>query len=399
MLEKIFGKKSTGIIYIICTIFLLLALAGSILHFVLFYPDAEFHPLVVQTVTTVIALTIISAPIFIQKKFRLYIPPFIEISLCAYTFLVFGKSVQHADRLFSADLTPAIGGFVLTMAIFTVVYSVFSRKAEIKNKPNSLPLAIATTVFALFTALVLFALIYYVIETVRQDTSETAAFMTYEAYFFSGGLLFCIVGYLTEKGKGEHFRIRSFKDAESTLELAKKQENKTLYTVVENVSGDTTDYKKALHKAKVQFFFARMIYVVLYGAYVIHTCIVFSRLENWGFVLIAGLLSSFILTACVYFYEYHLFKKNSLNQRLRRLKIAKSVARIYALTLILAAMFFSDYAYKPLSAAFSECMILFNLCLFFYNVFGKPKHYPESAKRVQTPPSAKSASDKQNSSD
>ena len=71
-----------------------------------------------------------------------------------------------------------------------------------------------------------------------------------------------------------------------------------------------------------------------------------------------------------------------MNQRVRKLKIAKTIARSYTLILILAAMYVADYNYNKLSAFISVVMLLFNLCLLFYNLFGKPKYYP-SAKNLK----------------
>ena len=68
MLEKIFGKKSTGVVYIICAAFFLLALAGAIVTFILTYPNSSLYSLLVQGLVTAVALISISAPVFVQKQ-------------------------------------------------------------------------------------------------------------------------------------------------------------------------------------------------------------------------------------------------------------------------------------------------------------------------------------------
>ncbi len=47
---------------------------------------------------------------------------------------------------------------------------------------------------------------------------------------------------------------------------------------------------------------------------------------------------------------------------------------------IIAASFIADWGNEPLSFLFSAGMAVFNLCVLFYNLFGKPRKYP-SARR------------------
>ena len=54
--------------------------------------------------------------------------------------------------------------------------------------------------------------------------------------------------------------------------------------------------------------------------------------------------------------------------------------RVYSLLLILTASFAADSGNEPVSSLFSAVMVVFNLCVLFYNLFGKPRKYP-SAKR------------------
>ena len=384
LLEKIFGKKSTAVIYLLCAIFLLMTLAGNVFLFVFSPGEQALYKLLIHVISTAAGLAIITIPVLIQKRFKLFIPPFVEAGLCFATLLSFIRSIPLSSTAhFSPflDLTPAVIGFVLAMSVFTVLYSYFDLRAEKKKRQPSLTLVILFTAAAMATMLVLFTASVAVVSTFRKNIVSLRGFLVPAAYYFAGGLLFCIIGCIAAHSRGDKFRIRSFKDPDCTKQFAKKTENRSLYTVVSNVSSDTTDYRFALRKAKLHFFLLRIFYLVVYAAYIVHTCIVFAHLKWWGYFLIPLLISSFLLTACVYVYEYSLYKKGKRNQRLRKLKIAKNGARAYSLALILAAMFYSDYAYRPLSAVLSQGMILFNLCLFFYNLFGKPKHYPSYSRQ------------------
>ena len=67
MLEKIFGKKSTGVVYILCAAFLLLMLAGSVaLYFT--REGGSLFTLVGYAAYTAIELVLISLPVFVQKN-------------------------------------------------------------------------------------------------------------------------------------------------------------------------------------------------------------------------------------------------------------------------------------------------------------------------------------------
>ena len=97
MLEKIFGKKSTGVVYILCAAFLLLMLAGSAaLYFT--REGGSLFTLVGYAAYTAIELVLISLPVFVQKKWRLYIPPAIEIGICLYAVLFLTGSLYYDPK-------------------------------------------------------------------------------------------------------------------------------------------------------------------------------------------------------------------------------------------------------------------------------------------------------------
>lgn len=179
---------------------------------------------------------------------------------------------------------------------------------------------------------------------------------------------------------GERYRIRSFRKADAAKKMARGSGNRSFYTVVDNISGDDTDYRRLYRSAKAKFFLGRIFYLVIYGVYVGFTAYEFSRLPGFGYAVIGGLAAGFVLTAALYVYEYYLFAHAALNQRLRKLKIIRSAVRVYSLALVIAAMVVANFRYNALSALLSVGMIVFNLCVLTYNLFGKPKKYPALAK-------------------
>ena len=383
MLEKIFGKKSTGVVYIICAAFFLLALAGAIVTFILTYPNSSLYSLLVQGLVTAVALISISAPVFVQKRFRYYIPPFIEIALCIYVLLLFFLTRFHVNTVVLNSFLPATGGFIFSMTVFAVIHSALSKRAQQKDRTASPLLTSACTLAAAFVMMLalaaLFSLAAYLADTPQ---SSRQLFMIQSAHFILGSLLFCVTGYFSVRSHSERFRIHSFKNIERGKRIATEKRNKTMFSVVENLSKDQTDYKKVFQSAKARYYLIRIVYLAAYAGYIIHACIVFSRLGNLGYAIIFFHCSSFLFTSLVYVYEYILYRRKIVNQRLRKLKIAKTIARSYTLILILAAMYVADYNYNKLSAFISVGMLLFNLCLLFYNLFGKPKYYP-SAKNLK----------------
>ena len=93
MLEKIFGKKSTGVVYIVCAGMLLVTLAVNIL--VSFNArQTNILSLLSTAIFIIFELVLISVPVFVQKKFKIYIPPSVEIGLCIYAVLYVADSTQ-----------------------------------------------------------------------------------------------------------------------------------------------------------------------------------------------------------------------------------------------------------------------------------------------------------------
>ena len=134
MLEKIFGKKSTGIVCIVCAAILLLTYAGAAAAYV-FWDKGTLLSLVGFTLYTAFELALVSLPVFVQKKFRLYIPPAVEIGICLYSVLfLLGISLRSAQNSPLFSLTAPVGGFTVAMTVFSVLYTPAAARAQKKGK-------------------------------------------------------------------------------------------------------------------------------------------------------------------------------------------------------------------------------------------------------------------------
>ena len=149
MLKNIFGKKSTGVVYIVCAALLLLFFAGALLaHF----RAGAFTPaeLLAYALFTLFELALISVPVFVQKKYKLYIPPAVEICICIYSLLyAVGSGLYRTRSDVTVNLTPVFGGFVMAMTAFCILYSAAAARAEKKTKRVCLP---AVCLFAFLAA-------------------------------------------------------------------------------------------------------------------------------------------------------------------------------------------------------------------------------------------------------
>lgn len=380
MLEKIFGKKSTGVVYIVCAGLLLLSAAATALSFWNFQ-RLTLSELLGYEIFALFELFLISAPVFVQKKYKLYIPPLIEIGICLYAVLYLAGNLYNAKTAdISVSFLPLLGGFVVSMTVFCLVHSLSARRAEQKGKNVSALYISLITFFVSAAAIVLLHLIVYGISAAFLQNGAAMEDYLAKAYAHEGGnLLFCIIGGISvHSHTGERFKIRSFKDPDEAKRAALENKNRTEYRVIENISADSTDYKKLLRKAKAGFFAGRLVYLALYAAYLVYTCISFWGQGSLGQLITVALSAGFAVTAAVYGYEYYLFKHDSLNQRLRKLKIVKASLRIYSLLLMTGAVFVADSNYDTASMLATTVMFVLNLYSLIYNIFGKPKHYPSA---------------------
>ena len=193
-------------------------------------------------------------------------------------------------------------------------------------------------------------------------------------------------------GRSEWYTIRSFRNAERVKSEALRHKNRTLLTVVENMEQDETDYRRIYNRAKRQFYLARLVFLVFYAGYLVSACIGFYAMGGLGYALIAMNAAGFLLTAAVYFYEFFLFRRGALNQRLRRLKIARTAIKLYTFLLTVTSTVAANANYMTLTALIAVIMAIVNLAVLFNNLFGKPRHYPAAppiharGERQNTPP-------------
>lgn len=384
MLEKIFGKKSTGIVCIVCAAILLLTYAGAAAAYV-FWDKGTLLSLVGFTLYTAFELALVSLPVFVQKKFRLYIPPAVEIGICLYSVLfLLGISLRSAQNSPLFSLTAPVGGFTVAMTVFSVLYTPAAARAQKKGKKTpALRLTLLTLGISFFIIL-LYVLTSWVFALVftEQPPENIVQFLSYAGSHLGGMLAFCVIGYVSARSGKRRYAVLSFKDAESAERRALENHDKTQYTVIRNIALDTTDYKNLLKNLKTKFLFGRILYLALYAAYLVYAGFSYLRWGTLGIAVIASLSAGFVLISLVYIYEYYLFLHGSPNQRLRKLKIAKTCVRVYTLLLLLTVTYISDYKLNDLSVLLSNIMAIVNLCSLFYNLFGSPKHYP--AARLKT---------------
>lgn len=385
MLKNIFGKKSTGVAYILCAAVLLLSFLGALAAFLRF--DAfTFSELLAYALFTLFELLLISVPVFVQKRYKLYIPPAVEIGICLYSLLFcLGNAFYDSRSDVTVNLTPVFGGFVMAMTAFCILYSAADALAERRQRRVSVLWVSVLSFLAACAAMGIFVgLSALLARFLPQGAQLLSPLRPSLAAYAGGALLFCIIGGLTVFSRsGERFRIRSFKNAEK----AKTSENSTFRTVAANVNGDETDYKKLARRLKLQFYGARIAYIALYGLYVLQTAL--SARENgleWAAFSLH--LAGLALTAALYVYEFRLFRLGIRNQRLRKLKIAKAAVRVYSILLSLATVFAADAAFNDLTVITSVGMAVFNLCSLFYNLFGSPRRYPATRTAAAAEPDA-----------
>ena len=407
MLEKLFGKRSTGIVWIVTASILLLLLAGFVASYLL-SETIDLYSLVGYAVFIGFALILITLPAFVQKKFKLYIPPFIQTGLCVYALLYLVNDLLPSPEtngefaLVQINFLPAVGGFFLCAAIFSVVYSLLRARADRKQRrlASWTVTLVAFVVTTLLLLLINLPSLFITLPPFSHGATDLTSVLINAAGYEFGAVAFCLTGWVTLRtGKSEWYTIRSFRNAERVKSEALRHKNRTLLTVVENMEQDATDYRKLYNRAKRQFYLARLVFLVFYAGYLVSACIGFYAMGGLGYALIAMNAAGFLLTAAVFFYEFFLFRKGTLNQRLRRLKIARTAIKLYTFLLTVTSSVAANANYMTLTALIAVIMAIVNLAVLFNNLFGKPRHYPAAppihvrAERQNTPPAQGAAAD------
>ena len=386
MLEKLFGKRSTGIIWLIAAGILIFMLAGFLASYFIWHA-VDLYSLLGYTLYIALALVLITLPAFVQKKFKLYIPPFIQTGLCSYAVLYLINDLLPApaanDELtvIRMNFLPAIGGFFLCAAIFSIVFSLLQARAVRKQKkfPGWAVPLISFTVTTLLLIIVNMPALFIALPPFSHGSDTLTSAIVNAAGYEVGNFIFCVTGWATMRtGKSEWYTIRSFRNTERAKGEALQNGNRTLLTVVENMERDRTDYRRLLRRTKAQFYLVRLFFLIFYAAYLVFSCLSFYSLGGLGYAIIIMTAAGFGLTAAVYFYEFYLFRRNALNQRLRILKIVRTAIKLYTFLLTLFATVAANFHYQPITALVAVGMAIFNLCVLFYNLFGKPRRYPSA---------------------
>lgn len=173
VIEKIFGKKSTGIVYLICTGFLLLSFASAAAVYFL-WKKGSFLTLIGFAIFTVFEIVLMSLPVFVQKKFRLYIPPAVEICIClsSVLFLVSRMYPARTDRI--SMLVPLFTGFTVAMTVFCILHSLADSGKKYFRKLSSARITIFTFLFS-FLLILLFNIGLYAIAVIARQMPRKAS--------------------------------------------------------------------------------------------------------------------------------------------------------------------------------------------------------------------------------
>lgn len=392
MFEKIFGKKSTGIVYTVSVCLLLLLLGAAVWIFCL---RGDLGDLVCYAVYIAVAAVLMTVPAAVQKKFRLYIPPAVQISLCIYAVVYFSNifvlhfsfnSPYTAAYTTRVVLSPAVGGFCMAIAVFSIAFSLADGFAAKRGKSAN---TLAVTACALSASMLLEFLFSLLIGLVALAFMGEVDFTPYmqNAMLDVTGCGVCAIYWIICRllHRWEKFRIVPFDRGEAAQgeEVARNRRR-----VIEKLRADDTDYRRVFGKAKAWFLFVRIVWLLFYGAYLGVTAVAYARSGlTVGYILIGATCVSYALMCAAYVYEYSLFRRGVRSRGLRKLKIVKSCVRVYTLLLVLTAMFFADVTLNRLSAVFSVVMVIVNLCSLFYNAFAKPQNAcPKPAGRGEGEP-------------
>lgn len=363
---------------------LLFLLAGFLASYFL-WKAVDLYSLLGYALFIALALALITLPAVVQKKFKLYIPPFVQTGMCVYAVLYLVNDLlptpQATDELtlIQVNFLPAIGGFFLCAAIFSVIYSLLRARALRKGKKLAEWAVPLVTFFATTLLLILINMpsLFITLPPFSHGAHDVTSALVNAAGYEFGAVVFCLTGWATMRtGRSEWYTIRSFRNAERAKSEAVQRGNRTLLTVVENMERDRTDYRKILRRTKAQFYLARLIFLIFYAAYLVFSCISFYEMGRLGYAIIIMTAAGFALTTAVYFYEFYLFRRNALNQRLRKLKIVRTAIKLYTFLLTAFATVAANFHYQPVTALVAVGMAVFNLAVLFYNLFGKPRRYP-----------------------
>ena len=380
MIEKVFGRKSTGIVHIVCTALIVLALIDYALMYILNYTESLMG-LIGYALLCAITLTIITLPVLLQKKFKLYIPVFVELSLCIFVVVYLINDMLRSyflSDLLSVTRTmtfvsfvPVLGGSIIAMTVFAVIYSALDYQAGKNEKRVSSALTALYTFIVAALVINLWQFAEYLIHIVffKGDPAIIPEYLKVAGYYTGGAALFSIIGGVQVRlDAAGRYRIESFRDAEKAKEYALQNNNKGLSKVIDNNEKDDIDYRKIFLSAKSKFLFGKILYYALYAAYLVYLTVYYYRERLINIALIIALIAAFAVSICLSVYEYILFRRKAVTRALHRLKIAKGAIRVIALGLTISVLFQADYAFSEVTALVSAAMIIVNLIVIINNV-------------------------------
>ena len=385
LIERVFGRKSTGVVYLVCALVILAALgtyAG--LFFLRSYGTAMGF--VGYAFFCVFALAVITAPIFAQKKWKLFVPPFIEICLSFYVVLYFLNEVVYKGRTeIIVHFMPAVGGAVIAMAVFSVLYSWLDYRAEKKSREAAPWLVALLTFFTAVLVILLWHLVEFLIYLAfyHAGTSAMIGYLLETAASSVGVAVFSLIGWLMIRSDhAEGYKIKSFKNTEKAKRRALREQDDKFYEVIDNNVNHKLDYRAIFLSGKAKFLWGRLIYLVLYAGYLVYLVFSYLHADTVHLTLVLSLIAAFCLNLGVAVYEFILFRRDNTNAKTKllfRLKIIKSIVRILSLLLTIDVLVRADYALNEVTALTSVAMILVNAVALTVNLYGTAKRNREEA--------------------
>lgn len=369
-LSALFGRRSTGIVYLVCAGLILAPLAAYI---AVYARDrtGSLNGLLGYAFLCAAALAVITVPLLIQKKLRLYIPPFIEIGLCVFCIVYCLSQTAYSIHTDAAHaLLPLLGGTAISLSVFSVVYTYLEYRKKGAGKTS--PFAAALLTFGLTEAVILvWHLIEYLVYLFfyRADPSSITDFLL-TASGYSGVCLTvaAVCGLLVRSDNAHALKIKSFRDTDAARQTALDTGDKSFYSVIENTAGDDTDYRDLLGEAKSKYLLGKLVYLALYLTYLVYLIVSYRPDTALALALIVSQAVAFLLTAGTTVYEYRLYRKTRPSRRLRGLKVIKCAVRILSLGLTLCVLFQADFHADELSALTSVIMLVVNTVSLIFNL-------------------------------
>lgn len=388
MIEKLFGRKTTGIVTLICSGLILIALGFYVVMYLL--GSSSPMDLLGYALFCGTALIIILLPHLLQKRFKFYIPSFIVIMLSVFVVIYLLSDIlpnMGNTRAF-AGVIPMFGGAAISMIVFSIIvsylYYLFDKRCS-KRSVSAVLTAIVTFALSALIVLIWHLAQYFVaVFFFKQEFGVVIDYLWATMSYYIGISVFCVIGAVQiHLNDAEHFRIKSYKDTAAAKKRALDSGDKGFYKVIRNHEKDETNYRGLFLSAKSKFLLGKIVYYGLYIGYLVHIIIIYYRSDRvLNLALIIAMVAAFVLSVTISIYEYGLFRKKAVSKTLFRLKIIKSSIRLISLGLTVAIMFQADYHYSETTVITSSVMIIVNLVTLINN-FRKDTKYEAAAAKAE----------------